>query len=243
MSESEFDLKATLSSKTWFGFDLDDTLHEFRKASGQASFSVFEAISDKYRKPVDHLRTKYQEILKESTAHAFTDGRTSTEYRRERFTRLLQDNGIDESQDIDRLLGIYQSSLRFNLALKAGALQLLETLQRLDKKVIVITEGPADAQEWTVRELGLWPYVDVLETTNKVGKSKIDGLFGAILRKYNIQPGDMAYFGDNEIRDVHAAQKEGILAILYDQKQESDLRYPNSLRINSWDQLQTILLV
>lgn len=241
MSESEFDLQAALSSKTWFGFDLDDTLHEFRKASSQASLSVLEVISAQYEKPVHHLRAKYQEILKQSTAHAFTDGRTSTEYRQERFTRLLQDNGIDGSEDIDRLLESYQSSLRSSLILKAGALQLLQTLQRLDKKVIVITEGPADAQEWAVRELGLWPYVDILVTTNEVGKSKVDGLFGTVLKKYNIRPGDMAYFGDNEVRDVHAAQKEGILAILYDQKQENNLKRPNTLRINSWDTLQSAL--
>lgn len=238
----EFDLQAALSSKTWFGFDLDDTLHEFRFASGQASLGVFENISAKYGKSVDDSKAKYQAILRESTAHAFTDGRTSIEYRRERFTRLLRAHGIDELEGIDHLLEIYQCSLRFSLTLKTGALQLLQTLQRLDKKVMVITEGPADAQEWTIRELGLWPYVDILVTTNEVGKSKVDGLFAAVLGKYSIHPEEMVYFGDNEVRDVHAAQKEGIMAILYDQKQEKHLRFPGVLRINSWDTLQIMLL-
>jgi putative hydrolase of the HAD superfamily len=238
----EFDLQAALSSKTWFGFDLDDTLHEFRYASGQASLSVFEVISAKYGKSVDDLKVRYQEILRESTAHAFTDGRTSSEYRRERFSRLLQAHRIDEFEDIDHLLEIYQSSLRSNLTLKAGALQVLQTLQRLNKKVIVVTEGPADAQDWTIRELGLWPYVDILVTTNEVGRSKVDGLFAAVLEKYSIHPEKIIYFGDNEVRDVHAAQKEGILAFLYDQKQEDQLRFPAALRINSWDKLQNLLL-
>ncbi|KAJ5906533.1 uncharacterized protein N7473_003449 [Penicillium subrubescens] len=240
--KSEFDLQAALSSKAWFGFDLDDTLHEFRFASGQASLSVFEVISAKYGKDVDDTKAKYQEILRQSTAHAFTDGRTSSEYRRERFSRLLQAHGIEKYEDIDHILKIYQSSLRSNLTLKAGALQLLQALQRLNKKVMVITEGPADAQEWTIRELGLGPYVDILVTTNEVGRSKVDGLFAAVLERYSIHPEEIVYFGDNEVRDVHTAQKEGILAILYDQKQENHLRSPDALRINSWDKLQNMLL-
>jgi putative hydrolase of the HAD superfamily len=242
INKSEIDLQAALSLKTWVGFDLDDTLHEFRFASGQASLSVFEIISAKYGISVDHLKAKYQDILRESTAHAFTDGRTSTEYRRKRFTQLLQAHGIDKREDIDHLLEIYQSSLRSNLTLKVGALQLLQTLRRLGKKVMVVTEGPADAQEWTIRELGLWPYVDILVTTNEVGKSKVDGLFGTVLDKYSIHPGEIVYFGDNEVRDVHAARKEGILAILYDQKLENHLECPDTLRISSWDTLRSMLL-
>jgi putative hydrolase of the HAD superfamily len=33
---------------------------------------------------VDILRSTYQDILRNATANAFTDGRTSSEYRRER---------------------------------------------------------------------------------------------------------------------------------------------------------------
>lgn len=106
---------------------------------------------------------------------------------------------------------------------------------------MVVTEGPGDAQEWTVRELGIWPYIDILVTTNEVGISKVDGLFRTGLKKYNIHPREMVYFGDSEVRDVHAAQKEGILAILYDQKQENHFKSADTLRICSWDTLQTMV--
>jgi len=74
-------------------------------------------------------------------------------------------------------LDIYKNSLQATLELKPSALSLLQSLKRLDGKVIVITEGPQDAQEWTVQELGIAPYIDILVTTNEVGKSKVDGLF------------------------------------------------------------------
>ena len=237
------DLKATLLSKKWYGFDLDDTLHEFRKASSQASQSVFEAIHNREKIDIDVLKSTYGEILRKSTASAFTDGRASTEYRRERFTSLLKAHQVEDSNysKVDVLLDVYKSSLQSNLTLKSGVLNLFEALKRLGKNIIVITEGPTDAQEWTIHELGLEPFVDVLITTNEIGRSKVDGLFGAVLDKYEINAEEIVYFGDNPVRDTQAAKQSGILAILYDEKKASNLDDLNALSINSWEELQKLL--
>jgi putative hydrolase of the HAD superfamily len=238
-------------SRSWFGFDLDDILHEFRRASANASTHVFKAIhSSNSQISIDTLKTTYQGILRNTTANAFADGRTSTEYRRERFGRLLQVHGLTGLNHflgpgnplLDRLLDLYRDSLRESLALKPGVLHLLQTLRRLGKKIIVITEGPADAQEWTVQELGIWRYIDVLVTTNEVGRSKVDGLFGVVLDRYGIYSDDIVYFGDNEVRDVQAAREEGILAVHYDEKQGSQLDDINALRVNSWDVVEKVLV-
>ncbi|KAJ5657733.1 uncharacterized protein N7484_001382 [Penicillium longicatenatum] len=239
-------LKSTLLSKAWFGFDLDDTLHEFRKASTQASQSVFEAIHFNEGISIDILRSTYQDILRTTTANAFTDGRTSVEYRRERLTRLLEvvdGNKVYSTSmsEIEPLLDIYQSSLRSHLALKPGVVDLFRVLRGLEKNIIVITEGPADAQQWTVKELGLEPYIDILVTTNEVGTSKVDGLFGVVLGKYGIDAGDIVYFGDNAVRDVQAAGETGILAVLYDEGRNKVLDNLDTLRIDSWRMLLDIL--
>ena len=121
-----------IGSKSWFGFDLDDTLHEFRRASANASVRVFETIYASNNKiSIEILRNTYQDILRSATANAFTDGRTSSEYRRERFGHLLQAHGLIDDSLLDRLLEVYRDSLRENLTLKAGALHLLQNLQGL----------------------------------------------------------------------------------------------------------------
>ncbi|MCJ1351588.1 MAG: hypothetical protein MMC33_001572 [Icmadophila ericetorum] len=51
------EVKAILQSKTWFAFDLDDTLHEFRKASGTAVAAIFCAINEKYSVPTEELKS------------------------------------------------------------------------------------------------------------------------------------------------------------------------------------------
>ncbi|KAJ5287182.1 hypothetical protein N7478_002868 [Penicillium angulare] len=252
------DFKAALHSKRWVGFDLDDTLHEFRRASSQASEHVFQLIGSAEEIDPAALRTTYQHILSTTTANAFTDGRSSTEYRRERFSQLLQAHGVADADDnimLDTtpdpddflskttvLLGAYNSSLESNLSLKPGVVKLFHTLRGLGKKIVVITEGPADAQEWTVQKLGLNSYIDVLITTNEVGKSKVDGLFDVVLEKYGIGNENIVYFGDNEVRDVKAASKSGILAVLYDEKRNSELYDLKNLRISSWENLQKIIL-
>ena len=254
MSDPQIRLQAILLSKEWFGFDLDDTLHEFRKASSQASRSVFKAIHSSDGISIDELQATYQEILRTATAHAFTDRRSSTDYRRERFTRLLEVHGVNDGTisdlnadsiqngKIGLLLNIYQSSLRSNFALKAGVLDLLHTLKHPGKKIIVITEGPADAQESTIRELGLRSYVNVLVTTNEVGRSKIDGLSEIVLQKYDIAAKDIVYFGDNKVRDVQAAQENEILAVLYHEGQESHFHDLRALTLESWDTLRALLV-
>lgn len=105
-----------------------------------------------------------------------------------------------------------------------------------------MTEGLDDAQKWTVQELGLEPYVDLLVTTNEVGRSKTDGLFGVMLGKLGIKADEMVYFGDNEVRDARAAQNEGILSVFYAEQQECSLQYLRALRINSWSTLRDILI-
>jgi len=73
-------VKLTLQSRKYFGFDLDDTLHEFRKASASASSAVFDAIQQQTGMSIEPLESTYTEILRSKTASAFTEGRTSTEY-------------------------------------------------------------------------------------------------------------------------------------------------------------------
>ena len=52
---------------------------------------------------------------------------------------------------------------------------------------MIVTEGPRDAQKWTVEQLGLAPYVDVLATLNEIGLAKDAGLFGEVLERCGIR--------------------------------------------------------
>jgi putative hydrolase of the HAD superfamily len=100
-----------------------------------------------------------------------------------------------------------------SLELKCGAIDLLSTLKDMGKRIVIMTEGPQDAQERTIHRLGFGEYIVFLATTNHFGVTKTNGLFPKVLEHLGISPGDIAYIGDNEQRDMKPAMAEGIFSI------------------------------
>lgn len=235
------ELRKTLTEKTWFAFDLDDTLHDFRGASHQAAETVFQLIRYRHQTDVDAMRGAYGRILKRTTTGAFTDGKTSYEYRHERITALLKEFSIPIAPGlVEDLVGLYKSELGKSLKLKPGARSLLTTLKAMGKKIVIITEGPQDAQEWTLNELDIKDKVDYLATTNFFRTSKVDGLFGKVLEHLKIDAASMVYVGDSEERDMVPAMKEGIFSILYADHECFSLD-KTPVRINTLKKLENIL--
>ncbi|KAL4948908.1 HAD-like domain-containing protein [Aspergillus filifer] len=231
-----------LQSIQWVACDLDDTIHEFRLASRAASAAVFEVIHREHSIPIEELQADYSAILATHTAKAFSDGRKSTQYRRDRFNALLRGRGIDASEEsLTSLLSIYKDALSRALRAKPNALTTLQTLKEQGKTIIIITEGPRDAQEWTLEQLGVLPYVDILSTSNDVGKTKVDGLVGQVIRGAGLNLKDGVYIGDDRKRDILPAIAEGIDAVHYseglDGKLEGDFSTDGYISVNSWDVL------
>jgi len=235
------ELSAALHEHTWFGLDLDDTLHEFRKASKAAAAKVFHHISRKSQIPVNELAISYSEILTQKTATAFTDGRKSKDYRKERFGALLEKRDLQFDENYLILLAaLYKDALESALELKAGTLSLLRYLRYIGKRVVVVTEGPQDAQKWTIEKLGLSEYLDELVTTNKFGKSKTDGLFESVLEYLGIEGKHMVYIGDNYARDIIPAREQGIMTVHLDEVEDVVLSQ-GGMRICSLLTIETIL--
>lgn len=231
-------LRVIFHEKTWFGFDLDDTLHEFRGSSGIATNKVLEKISGRNGSPMPELREEYFRVLMEKTANAFSDGKSSFDYRKERFTSVLATFSLPNyTQFMDTLLESYEHTLTESLQLKCGALCLLSTIKNMGKKIVIITEGPQDAQERTIQALGIEGYVDFIATTNHLQVTKTIGLFKKVLGYLGISPGDMAYIGDSEQRDMEPAMAEGIFSIHLDENSHVSLNaFPP--HINTWRKLQ-----
>ena len=234
-------LRAILTEITWIGFDLDDTLHEFRRSSGIATNEVLAEISKRYGTPILALKDEYSMVLKMKTANAFSDGKTSFDYRRERFASLLTHFSLpQDDQFVYELLELYEANLMASLELKCGALDLLSLIKDMGKKIVVIPEGPQDAQERAIRGLGIDGFIDFLATTSHFRAAKTDGLFPRVLEHLCITPGDIVYMGDNEERDMKPSLAEGIFSIhLAEMKHVSFNTIPP--KINTLRKLQYIL--
>lgn len=135
---------------------------------------------------------------------------------------------------------MYKNALAKALKAKAGALTLLPYLRSIGKKVVIVTEGPQDAQEWTIEKLGLSEHLDALVTTNKFGKAKTDGLFESVLDSLGIEGKDMVYIGDNYARDIVPAQAQGITTIYFSEA-GGEVLSRQGTRINSLLTIEHVL--
>lgn len=169
--EESSDLANQLRAAKWYAFDLDDTLHNFRKASAAAVTAVLrdvlEVIESAYS--LEDLRAEYKRILVSGTASAFIDGKSSHQYREDRLRQLVRKCSINLPKGrMQCLLHLYEEVLIKSLELKNGVLDLFEALQRHGHKIAVISEGPQDAQERTIEALGLTSNIDYLATITAI---------------------------------------------------------------------------
>lgn len=156
----------------WVAFDLDDTLHDFRRASASATDAAFGAIDGHVGIGTGDLGAAYGEILDAARCGHFTEPKSAREYRGERFGALLRRFGVDPGPHLERVLEAYDAALGEALALRPGALGALRATKRAGLLVMVVSEGPRDAQETTIERLGLAPSIDLLVTSTGEGAAE-----------------------------------------------------------------------
>lgn len=194
-------------------FDLDDTLHYFGRASGRASEAVFADLERQFGIEAGDLSEAYREILRTAQSGHFSQPKTSREYRAERFGALLDRFDLDADPSIDHLLDIYDAALAEALELRPGARQVLDAAARAKLSVMVISEGPHDAQRITIERLGIAADVDLLVTSAEERVSKSDGLFEKALERAECERHELLYVGDSVDRDIAPAAALGIASV------------------------------
>lgn len=207
--ETEF----VMTDVRWVAFDLDDTLHEFSLASRAAMEMVYDYLHEEFGLYHDDMRSAYGAILKEGQSTHFVEDVPSVFYRRQRFEKLFDRFSILPHIHLDQCLNVYDDSLSQVLTLKEGALEILQACKKSGLNVMVVSEGPHDAQELTIKRLGLSEYVDRLFTSSKMGVHKTNGLLMRALDEVGCSPSECVMLGDNLDRDVIPALQAGMSAV------------------------------
>lgn len=198
----------------WIGFDLDDTLHYFGRASRGAADAVFAAAERQLGIRSGDLKRAYREILRNARRGHFSRPLTAREYRAERFGELLEGFGFDPGAGrLERLLDVYDAALAEALELRPGARGALNAIGAADLSVMVVSEGPHDAQATTIDRLGIASDVDLLVTSAAEGASKSDGLFEIALARAGCEPHEVLFVGNSVERDIVPTAALGIPSV------------------------------
>jgi putative hydrolase of the HAD superfamily len=195
-------------------FDLDGTLHDFKIVARMAMSSVYDKIDNTYGIEVGDLQKVYGEIMEQVEKQAFSDGKKSYEYRKERFAKLLKHFSIENEGFVTELVELYGDIFESNLSIEGVTLDTLQSLS-CDYKIFLITEGPLDAQLRTIKILDIEKFFQGIFTSGESGKIKETGeLFDLARNKLNLQKNEVVIIGDSLARDIKGANIAGIQSIL-----------------------------
>ncbi|MFH1222499.1 MAG: HAD family hydrolase [Candidatus Micrarchaeota archaeon] len=194
-------------------FDLDDTLHDFNRASGTALEEVYEKIAGRYKLDKTQLKDRYSELRKEAEEHAFLDGRLSSEYRMERFRNLLRIYNIEDEKFVAELVHLYTKQLEKQIRPFPGIEALLSKLCQ-KYELYIVTEGPVDAQQRAIEILGIKNYFKRIFISGEARKRKATGeLFAHAIKETMHSPQEILLVGDSYKRDVLGGLKTGLKVI------------------------------
>ncbi|MDP2586925.1 MAG: HAD-IA family hydrolase [Candidatus Komeilibacteria bacterium] len=195
-------------------FDLDGTLHDFKATARIAMSEVYKEIKEKFSLQVDSLQKAYGDILAQAEKQAFQDGKTSFDYRTERFTALLKDFSIEDDKFVRELVEVYGNILEKNLTIDDTTVETLRYLSG-KYKLFLLTEGPLDAQIRTIEKLGINDFFTKVYTSGQYGAIKETGdLFEVAQKDLQLQTDSIVIVGDTPSKDIRGANLTGIKSIL-----------------------------
>lgn len=199
----------------YVSFDLDNTLYCYDTNSRAAVEAVFSMLEEEYGLSKSDLWVSYVEFIQRIPGpKLFSDGRTSFEYRFERFSEILKIYGITDERVVTQCVNIYSDTMVRDMK---PFPEVPGVFQRIREKILIITDAPRDIQRTILEVMGIDGYVHRLYTPTTQGNIKEDGgLFRQALLDLDATPKDVIHFGDSYLRDIQGARLVGIKAVYVD---------------------------
>ena len=208
------------SERKWIWFDLDDTLHDFTSASGVATNTVLRMLSEKALILLDVVEANYKEVLRIQSQASFTDGRTSHEYRYERFMAAIKTSSLNGDilhEIVSHAVNQYEMIFMAGLKLKPHAVELLRQLVDKCYSLAILTDAPHDAQTRVIKQLGIGTYFDHIFTSGSLGVSKQGGMMQKVLQQLAVRPEFVVMVGDSLERDIIPALNSKLEAFWFNE--------------------------
>lgn len=185
-------------------FDLDDTL-----------YSEKQYVRSGYKKIAEYLGDKSAE---ECLWNYFLNGENAID-------KYLKETGKEERKNA--CLNIYRSHIP-QISLYNGVRDLIYELKMKEIKIGIITDGRVDGQKNKIQVLGLERLVDDIIITDELGgvqfRKPNDISFRIMQCRWRIPFEQMAYIGDNLMKDFQAPKQLGMKSIWF-KNQDGLYRY------------------
>lgn len=190
--------------------DLDNTLHDYRRAAATARKTLADAIAQRYGVPTELVRVRYERLIADQDLKVFATGRDMRVWR---IGALVGPWSETRPADVADFVEILDEALLSAVRPFDGAIDAFHQIR--DKiPVLIVTEGYADIQIPTLRRLGLGLGDHELLITKSHGVRKVDGgAYALALQWLGREAANVLMIGDNWDWDVMASAAVGMRQI------------------------------
>lgn len=189
-------------------FDLDDTLYNSTELSTHARRSAIRAMVDL------GLQTTFEEAH-QILSEVVEEYGSNYNYH---FDQMLKRLNIETSKMkmyIAAGMIAYHDEKFANIRPFHDVIPTLIDLRKLEIKICVLSDGKALKQYEKILRLRLQDFLDDIIITEEVGIRKPNPkLFKLPLQRFNVQPEESIYVGDNYERDIIPCMQVGIRTVL-----------------------------
>jgi putative hydrolase of the HAD superfamily len=186
-------------------FDLDDTLCDY---AGARAYRLRLAFTTALAAGCGNAEIDLDALIAESIAiHP---------HGTDHFRELLGRYGVESLDAIAEAQDWYQTNRFLGLRLYPDALETLNLARTAgaDRRVGLITNGPADLQREKIRLLDLARYVDFALISGEIGVAKPDpAIFHEALRLGGVVAEEALFVGDSPEFDIAGARAAGIRSV------------------------------
>ncbi len=196
-------------------FDLDDTLADHWHSSRRGLQAAARLCPALAARPADEIEKAYHRLLEELHARVLAGGLSAEESRRQRWRRLLSENGAGEAEP-EPLIEAYRTAYLAARRPVPGALALLEALRGKAKIAVVTNHFSVSEQREKLRQCGLDKFVSALVVSAEAGAAKPDpAIFQLALRRAGCRAQEAVMVGDSWPADIAGALRAGLRAVWF----------------------------
>ena len=190
-------------------FDLDDTLCDYATARTRRLEIAFGLSAATDRRPRDIGRM-------------IADSLAVQPHGVDHFPDLFRRHGIDSAGAAEEAMAWYRTNRFHGLVMFAEAAAVLADLRRGqlprgeigERRIGVITNGPADVQRTKIELLGVPDLVDFVVISGEFGIWKPDpAIFHEAFRLGRARPEEAVYIGDSPEYDIAGAHAAGVRSV------------------------------
>jgi putative hydrolase of the HAD superfamily len=196
--------------------DLDDTLFDHDRATRDSLADLRRSHQVLTCWSLDELDARHRVLLETLHVDVLAGRLLIDDARRERFSRLLVQAGIEDAAAAEEMACRYRTTYAANWHPVPGALELLRAVRAEGHSIVIVTNNNAAEQQLKLERCDIGDCIDLMVTSEEVGICKPDRrIFEYALTGVRAAASDAVMLGDAWATDVEGALAAGVTPVWF----------------------------